>query len=125
VWHKQSTAANERQACGPDCKFGAECALEIYWRPAEGVCDLCVSVADYWLQTSLTRSLILSAGARWRTHSLIPIRRSEICEACLIRAGRRNALTSVKILLSTRISLALLGMVSAVRYLTRLIFYIL
>jgi hypothetical protein len=83
------------------------------------VCDLCVSVADYWLQTSLTRSLILSAGAL----SLIPIRRSEICEACLIRAGRRNALTSVKILLSTRISLALLGMVSAVRYLSRLIFY--
>jgi hypothetical protein len=61
----------------------------------------------------------LSAGAR---RLLIPIRRSEICEACLIRAGRRNALTSVKILLSTRISLALLGMVSAVRY---LVFYIL
>jgi hypothetical protein len=60
----------------------------------------------------------LAAGARL----LIPIRRSEICEACLIRAGRRNALTSVKILLSTRISLALLGMVSAVRY---LVFYIL
>lgn len=57
-------------------------------RHAEGVCDLCVSVADYWLQTSLTRSLILSVPVL----AQYPIRRSEICEACLIRAGRRNAL---------------------------------